>query len=325
MFEVPWSAPVVTSPALIAPPDFYAAGFQALGSSCRLSYRADSAASADDFLQAVTCWVGRFQVRYSRYGADSLTDRINRNAGGEWVAVEAEDEELFDLCERAFLLSRGCFDPSALPLIELWDYKSARTELPDADRVRECLSLVGWNRIERRKGAIRLPRKGMGIDLGGIGKEYAVDRVLEMARERGLEHILVDFGQDLRGLGGPPEGGPWRIGLEDPGEPGRCWSGVALDDCAIATSGDYARNFSLAGQRYGHIIDPRSGYPVANRCLAVSVIAPLCTEAGVLSTAAFILGAEAGLPFLESHPQAEGCIVSETGRRQTSNFHKFSL
>ena len=104
-----------------------------------------------------------------------------------------------------------------------------------------------------------------------------------------------------------------------------CRLSYRADSAAIATSGDYARNFSLAGQRYGHIIAPRSGYPVANRCLAVSVIAPRCTEAGVLSTAAFILGAEAGLPFLESHPQAEGCIVSETGRRQTSNFHKFSL
>jgi thiamine biosynthesis lipoprotein len=165
----------------------------------------------------------------------------------------------------------------------------------------------------------------MGIDIGGIGKEYMVDRVLEMALESGIENILVDFGQDLRVHGEPPEGGPWRIGLEDPFEPGQCWAGVSVQNCAVATSGDYSRNFTLNGHRYGHIIDPRNGYPVANHCLAVSVIAPLCTTAGILSMAAFILGPDLGLKLIENQEQTEGCIVTETGRWETTKFNTYRL
>lgn len=313
------------STVILISPNFYSADFQAMGSACQLSYRADSLESAQGFYQDVMCWVNNFEARYSRYNAGSLTNEINRNAGKGWVEIDAETDKIFALCDWAVSVSKGCFDPSALPLIQLWDYKTVRTKIPDAEAINAALSLVGWTSIERKKGKIRLPLKGMGIDIGGIGKEYTVDRVLEMALEHGIKNILVDFGQDLRAHGEPPEGGPWRIGLEDPSEPGRCWSGVAVQDGSVATSGDYRRNFLLNGQRYGHIIDPRSGYPVSNHCLAASVIAPHCTVAGVLSTAAFILGPDMGLNLIENQDQAEGCIVTETDRRETTKFNMFFI
>ena len=306
-------------------PGFYGADFQAMGSVCRLRFNAGSLESAGGLLYDAVRWLERFETRYSRYCAGSLINEINRTAGGGWTETDAEADALFSLCDWAVSVSRGCFDPSALPLIRLWDFKASRTDLPDAEAIHQALSRIGWNGIERRQGKIRLPRKGTGIDIGGIGKEYAVDRVLEMALERGIENILVDFGQDLRVHGEPPDGGPWRIGLESPSEPGRCWTGVAVQGCAVATSGDYLRNFPHDGQRYGHIVDPRNGYPVSNRCLAVSVIAPLCAEAGVLSTAAFILGPDLGLNLIESQDRAEGCIVTETGLGETTDFHKHRL
>lgn len=315
----------MVTPVKTISPNFYSAGFQSMGSACQLLYKPDSLESAREFHRDVVCWLNTFEARYSRYGADSLISEINRSAGGGWIDVDAETDTIFALCDSAVSMSQGCFDPSALPLIELWDYKANRTKIPDADAVVEALSHVGWNHVERQKGKIRLPRKGMGIDVGGIGKEYAVDSVLTMALERGIDNILIDFGQDLRVHGKPPDGGLWRIGLEDPSDPGRCWSGLALQEGAVATSGDYRRNFLFNEQLYGHIIDPRNGYPVSNHCHAVSVIAPLCTTAGVLATTAFILGPETGLSLIESQNGAEGCIITATDRKETSHFDRYCL
>ena len=115
-----------------------------------------------------------------------------------------------------------------------------------------------------------------------------------------MNSALVDFGQDLRVHGLPPDKPAWHIGLDDPKQPGKCWASLAVKDKAVATSGDYLRHFTHGGRRYGHIIDPRSGYPVDNGCLAATVVASTCTIAGILSTTAFILGAEEGLRLIES-------------------------
>ena len=160
----------------------------------------------------------------------------------------------------------------------------------------------------------------MGIDLGGIGKEFAVDQLIDLAREHGLNDVMIDIGQDLRVSGHPPGKTAWMIGLEEPSEPGKCWTAVALKDHAIATSGDYFRSFTRDGKRYGHILDPRNGQPVRNGCQAVSVIAPSCVLAGVLSTAAFILGPEQGLELIRSHEGVDACITTESARHQTRRF-----
>ncbi len=127
----------------------------------------------------------------------------------------------------------------------------------------------------------------------------------------------------MRVHGEPPERGAWHIGLEDPKQPGHCWTGVAVTNHAVATSGDYVRNFTLQGRRYGHIIDPRTGYPVDNGMLSVSVIAPNCTFAGIFSTAAFILGPKEGLELISLCPGTEGCVTTETTQQQTRGFHAY--
>src|SRR5205814_5918648 len=123
--------------------------------------------------------------------------------------------------------------------------------------IKAARELVGWRKLQRRKGGIFLPQEGMCLDLGGIGKEYAVDRVLTLALERGMENVLVDFGQDVRVHGQPPEKGAWHIGLEDPKSLGNCWTGVAVNNHAVDTSGDYVRKFVHVGRRNGHILDAR--------------------------------------------------------------------
>lgn len=304
--------------------DYHQLIFTAMSTHCRVHFQAVSPDAAEQFQQDVLHWVSWFEAHYSRFIPDSLIGRINAVAGTHWVDIDPETDTLFNLCQEMVFVTRGVFDPTALPLMKLWNWKATPPAIPTDKAVAEARELVGWRKVQRRKGGIFLSRTGMSLDLGGIGKEYAVDRVLQMALDRGIVNVLVDFGQDVRVHGRPPEGGCWHIGLEDPQHQGKCWTGVAVNNHAVATSGDYVRHYIINGRRYGHIIDPRDGYPVNNGCLSVSVIAPYCTLAGILSTSAFVLGEKEGIDLMSISPGVEAAIVSDNGRVQTRNFNAFS-
>jgi thiamine biosynthesis lipoprotein len=299
-------------------------GFQAMATRCAVHFHGVPASLARDFQVEVVRWVSAFEARYSRFIPESLVGRINAAAGEHWVETDAETDRLFAFCQDLYFFTRGVFDPTALPLIKLWNWKTQPAALPGAEAIREARELVGWNKVMRRPGGIFLPQRGMSIDLGGIGKEYAVDCVMNMAIERGIGNVLVDFGQDVRVRGTPPEKPFWWIGLEDPNEAGKCWAGVAVTDHAVATSGDYVRCFVVEGRRYGHILDPRTGYPADSGCRAASVVAPSCTIAGLLSTTALILGPKEGLQLIETHPGAAGAITTDKTRLCTRRFGEFS-
>jgi len=292
--------------------------FHAMATTCRVSVPTTRDAQA--FLAEAMQWVADFEARYSRFIPESLISRINQSAGKNWVEVDEETDRIFALCQELFAFTRGCFDPTALPLIALWNWKEKKVPA-DAD-IQRAKQFVGWRKVQRRKGGIFLP-EGMCVDLGGVGKEYAVDRVAQLALQRGFSAVLVDFGQDICGRGVPPGKPAWHIGLEDAKNPGKCWTGVAVQDRAVACSGDYFRYFIHNGRRYGHIVDPRTGYPVDNGCRSVAVIAPVCTLAGALTTTAFILGPQEGLRLIESYPNAEGCITTEQGRVTTRRFYEY--
>jgi thiamine biosynthesis lipoprotein len=280
-------------------------------------------ALAADFGRAVVEWIAGFEARYSRFIPESIVGQINANAGGDWMELDDEAAELLSLCDEMYALTGGVFDAASLPLLRLWDWKASPPRVPDSEAISAARELCGWNKIERHPCAVRLPVAGMGIDLGGIGKEYAIDRVLAMARERGITNVLIDIGQDLRVAGRGPQKDAWYIGLEEPDQPGQCWSCLRLADQAVATSGDYFRSFTHDGRRYGHILDVRSGEPVRNGCQAVTVIAPNCALAGILSTAAFVLGPCKGLELIQKHGNVEACITTESARHQTRRFSNY--
>jgi len=268
-------------------------------------------------------WTAQFEARYSRFIPDSLIGRINAAAGEHWVETDPETDRLFSLCQELFFFTGGSFDPTALPLIKLWNWKQHPPAIPDDQSIQAARALVGWNKIQRRPGGIFLPQRGMALDLGGIGKEYAVDCVMNLALQRGIPNVLVDFGQDVRAHGHAPDKNFWWIGLDDATCPGKCWAGVAVTDQGVATSGDYLRHFQFNGRRYGHILDPRTGYPAYNDCRAVSVIAPSCTIAGLFSTSVCILGAKEGLQIVERHPGAAGAVTTETTKLYSRKFHEY--
>jgi thiamine biosynthesis lipoprotein len=297
--------------------------FRAMSTACNVNFHGVSAEVARDFQREVVAWSGQFEARYSRFIPDSLIGRINAAAGEHWVEVDPETERIFQLCQELFFFTRHAFDPTSLPLIKLWNWKASPPALPDDDKIRAALELVGWNKVQRRAGGVFLPRAGMSLDLGGIGKEYAVDCVMNLASQFGIPNVLVDFGRDVRVRGHAPDKKFWWIGLEDPHLAGKCWTGVAVTDHAVATSADTQRFFEINGRRYGHIIDPRTGYPAANGCRAVSVIAPSCTVAGLFSTTVFILGEKEGLQLIETHPGAAGVITTNATRFYSKKFHEY--
>jgi len=298
--------------------------FRAMATQCEIQYTAPGGeAQARKFEAAAEGWVHAFEAKYSRFKPESLVSRINDAAGREWVAIDPETEGLLKMCDTLVFMTRGILDPTALPLIRLWNWKAQPPTIPSAAQIAEAMKLVGWSKVRREPGRVFLPVAGMALDFGGFGKEYAVDIVSLIARDHGIVDSLVDFGHDLRASGAPPGRPAWHVGLEDPKAPGKTWGSVGLRNKAIASSGDYLRSFTLGGRRYGHIIDPRNGQPVSNGCTQATVIADTCLQAGMLSTSAFVAGVDAGMELVRSCPGAEGIILTEKERAQSRGLFNY--
>ena len=295
----------------------------ALGTTCELQFVCDDAVRAEKFRHAAVGWVANFETRYSRFRPDSLLSKINAAAGQTAVKIDAEMDQMLNVCAALHEMTQGILDVTALPLMRLWDYRSGQPRIPAASEIASARSLVGWAKVQREPGQIFLPLAGMALDFGGWGKEFAVDAVAQIARDHGITNALIDFGHDLRALGTPPGKPGWHIGLEDPARPGIHRGSIAVRERGIASSGDYLRSFTINGRRYGHIIDPRSGCPVANGCLQATVVAPTCLQAGVLSTVAFVLGGQKGVEFIQQTLGSEGCIMTERARYQTRSFFQY--
>jgi thiamine biosynthesis lipoprotein len=297
----------------------------ALGTDCSLQFASADDARAESFVSAAKAWVERFEARYSRFRPDSLVSRINAAAGGDWVEVDAEMDQMLTLCGSVHFMTQGVLDVTALPLLRLWRFSDPAPRLPTREDVAAAQRLVGWGKVRREPGRVQLPLAGMALDFGGWGKEFAVDAVAQLGVEHGLTSLLVDFGHDIRAVGQPPGRPAWHVGLEDPATPGTARGSVAAVNLGIASSGDYHRGVTIDGRRYGHIIDPRTGWPVANGCVQVTVIAPSCVQAGLLSTSAFVLGPEAGLRLIGETYGTEGRILTQRARHQSRGFYRYEV
>jgi thiamine biosynthesis lipoprotein len=225
-------------------------------------------------------------------------------ARGASVTVDDETAALLDFAAHCHAMSGGLFDITSGVLRAAWRFDGG-SHLPDAQTVRDLVARVGWARVQwqRARLRLRLP-EGMELDLGGIGKEYAADRVLGLLMARSTRPLLVNLGGDLVVSGARADGSAWTVGIEslaanlpqpamDSSTASDAAALLSLRAGALATSGD-ARRFVLnGGVRYGHILDPRSGWPVRGAPRSVTVAAPTCTEAGLLSTLAMLQGAGA--------------------------------
>jgi len=297
---------------VVALPEF-ALEFAAMASRCEVRLCAPDEASAEAWGNAAIAEVRRIEAKYSRFRDDSVTSRINRTAGGEAIEVDDETAALLDFSASLFRQSGGRFDPTAGVLRRVWDFKSAR--VPDQAELDALLPLIGWQQVEWRRPYVRLPRGGMEIDFGGIGKEYAADRASAAIQSHGARHGFVDLGGDLNAFGARPRGGPWRVAVRHPRDPARGSVGaIDLTRGAVATSGDYERFFERDGRRYCHLLDPRTGWPAAY-WQSISVAAPVCVAAGACATIAMLMPVDEALAFLRAQAveflavDASGAVV----------------
>lgn len=263
--------------------------FQAMASHCNLRLAAPDLGTARRWAELAVAEVRRIETAFSRYRPDSIVSRMNAAAGGAPVRCDAETLALLDYADQLHRSSGGLFDITSGVLRRAWDFRQPR--LPDPALLTQLCSQVGWDRVERDGDAVRLPEAGMELDFGGFGKEYAADRAAAVLHAAGARHGYVNLGGDLHALGPQPDGQPWLIGIQHPRERDGVAAELALSQGGLATSGDYERFFELDGRRYCHVLDPRTGWPVAH-WQSVSVAAPLCIAAGSATTIAMLLQGE---------------------------------
>jgi thiamine biosynthesis lipoprotein len=249
----------------------------------------------------------------STYRSDSDVSLLADKAGVAPIAVSDDTYRVLSLAQRLGALSEGAFDITVAPLVRLWGFGTtpASAGFPLEETIREQLKLVNYRRLVLDGRTAFLPVKGMAVDLGGIAKGYAVDRAVDFCRSAGVKDFLIDLSGNIRVSGRPHWGEDWQIGIRDPFHRSRIMGKVTLQSgMALATSGNYERFVEIAGQRYCHIIDPRTGYP-ATGTAAVTILSADATTADALSTAFFVVGLKGADKLLQRTPSVDVLIVPD--------------
>ncbi len=270
--------------------DHWIIRFSAMASPCEILVSCGTSDEMSSLADAALAETIRIERKFSRYRSDNVISRINGSLG-QGVAIDQETADLLQYAGRCHALSDGQFDITSGVLRKAWKFDGAEF-IPDARVIESLLELVGWEKSCLTRTDFRL-RPGMEIDLGGIGKEYAVDRVANILFGLSSYPLMVNFGGDIRTIAPAGSAFRWQVGVEDPKAPGISMGVVELSSGALATSGNTYRYCLVNGKRLGHILDPHTGWPVEETPQSVTVLADYCTEAGLLSTMAMLKGSGA--------------------------------
>jgi thiamine biosynthesis lipoprotein len=277
--------------------DSHCISFNAMASPCEVLIQTQDKRLAMQVAQCVSREVWRIEDKYSRYDARSTCSQINSSAG-EKMAIDEETFLLLNFAEQCYQLSDGLFDISSGVLRKVWTFDSASGEckdFPNTSEVSQLLRSVGWSRVVYDQKSITLPQQ-MELDFGGIGKEYAVDRSILLAKQLTDKPMLINLGGDLAVTGPRLNNQPWQVAIEHPdsdalGQPQDMI--VALKQGALATSGDARRYLIKEGVRYGHVLNAKTGWPIINAPRSITTVAPQCIQAGILATLALLQGEQA--------------------------------
>ena len=270
----------------------------------------------------------------STYRPDSEISRFNLwphenrpfQISGDFLRVMATSAEIYRL-------SSGAWDATVDPLVNLWGFGrgGAAADIPTAEAIRRAAADVGFDQIRIDPQGFLIKRNPrVTLDLASIAKGYGVDALAELLKNAGFENFLVEIGGEVYAAGHKKDGSLWRVGGDTPQKDApidRVYKVISLTDRALATSGDYRNFIEMAGRRYSHVIDPRSGYPIANGIVSVSIEADTCTRADGLATAVMVMGIGPGLALIDRLDGGEGLIVELTADGELVNHysagHKF--
>ncbi len=271
--------------------------FKVMGGPAELQLYLDVAKQdQSQLLQLAEDEAYRLEKKYSRYRDDSVTTTINNSSGQQkGILIDDETAALLNYAQIAWQQSKGLFDITSGVLRRAWDFKS--NCLPTKKIIADLLNNVGWQKLLWRPPLLQLP-SGMEIDFGGVVKEYAADAIAALLRHQGVQHGMVELAGDISIIGPHPDGKAWKIGVRDPDNPESAIATIDVFEGAVASSGNYERFMIVDGQRYCHILNPKTGWP-ENSVAGVSVHASACLVAGTAATTAMLLGAAQGRKWLE--------------------------
>ena len=287
-----------------------------MGTRFRIVLYAPDKATADRAARAAYARGAALNDVMSDYKADSELMRLCARAGGDPVKVS---DDLFVVLERAQEVARrsgGAFDVTVGPMVRLWRRARRTRQLPDAEELAQARALVGHDKVvlDPKARTVRLTRAGMRLDLGGIAKGYAADRMLATLRAHGVTRALVAAGGDVVVGRRPPDADAWTVGLapvENPDDPPK--RSLLLENAAVSTSGDAEQYVEIGGTRYSHIVDPRTGLGLVGR-MSATVVAPDGLTADSLTKVVAVLGPEKGFPLVERTPGASATFVRKTDK-----------
>ncbi|MEO5966706.1 MAG: FAD:protein FMN transferase, partial [Ferruginibacter sp.] len=275
--------------------------------------------TAQNYIDTAIAEVSRIEYLISDWKSQTQISEVNRNAGVKPVKV---DKEVFDLTKRAKCLSEktsGAFDISFAAMDKIWRFDGSMTEMPTSDQVKNSVEKVGYKNIilDSLNCTIFLQLKGMKIGFGALGEGYAADKSRDLLIAKGINAGIINGSGDMQTWGRQPNGSSWNIGITNPFTDEKFFAIVPLEDGAVATSGSYEKFVTFNGERYSHIINPVTGYPVKG-LTSVTVFGPSAEIANGFSTSIMVLGKKKGLKLLKNYPEYRAIIITDNGKVSTS-------
>ena len=285
-----------------------------MGSSFEITVVAEDEDFAKESLAIAKKEIIRIENLISSWDQKSETSRINRNAG---IAAVEVSKELFDLIFRAQQISKlssGAFDLTFAAIDKLWNFDGRESEMPNPDTLKASVFNIGYQLIELDEESLTvfLPKKGMKIGFGAIGKGYAADRAKQLLVELGVLGGIINASGDMNTWGTKPDGSSWTIGIVNPMNNKKVFSWFSLEHNAVVTSGDYEKFTQINGRRYSHIIDPRTGIP-SQGIVSCTIFAGKAELADAIATAIFVMGVESGLFLIDQLPDIEAILIDDSG------------
>lgn len=292
-----------------------------MGNHFELTVVGENERWAGERIAAGVAEIGRIERLLTTFSEDSETALINSHAGIGPVPVSPETFGLIERSIRISGLTQGAFDITYGSVDKrLWNFDPTMTKLPDPAMARAMVRLIDYRKIllDRERGTVMLPERGMRIGFGGIGKGYAAEMAKAVMRREGVNSGVVNASGDLTAWGYQPDGEPWTIGIVDPNAAGRVFSRMNITDIAVATSGNYEKYVMIDGKRYSHTIDPRTGIPVTG-IKSVTILCPNAEIADALATPVMIMGIRAGLDMINQLHQIEAILIDDRDQIYTSD------
>lgn len=269
-----------------------------------------------NFKSSIDSLLEVFNQSLNHYLPESEISRFNRN---DTLFYELPYfYPVLEVSREVVNITDGAFDPTVAPLVNAWGFGPEGGELPDSIAVDSLLDLVGFDKIVFNTEYVTKTQPDIQLNFSAIAKGYGVDVVADYLSEQGVEHMMVEIGGEIVCRGVNSRGEVWKIGIDDPVSNGNMTAAIAINNRAIATSGDYRNYYIRDGKKYSHTLNPHTGYPVEHSVLSVSIIADDCMTADAYATAFMVLGLEKSLQVLEAQPSLDALIIyDDNGEIQT--------